>query len=344
MKINIIKVCFLSMLVFCVLSCDKNEKQLVSEVGAIGRLSSTVTALDLSLEKGDKTATVLTFPKTEVKGVIIPLESVIQFDIKGNNFGNPVEFIQKSESFSPTVNEINALMLKLGLKIGELGQLEVRLKVSPAANSPQYSNIIILSGVPFKASSWIYIPGAYQNWAPATADSLLSSTSNGIYEGIVNFPENKLEFKITPQKNWTIEYGDAGNNNFRLSGDNFKVLKAGAKKVTIDMNTKKWEVVDVKTWSIIGSATTKGWDGDTDFNYINDGTETYSLTLDLLAGEIKIRFGHDWGVSLGGSVNDFVINGGNVPVSAGNYTITLNVVKTDDQGKPTSVKVTMVKN
>ncbi|MEQ7801320.1 SusE domain-containing protein [Pedobacter sp. ASV1-7] len=344
MKQFIFKSCLLGILGLGLSSCEKSENQVVSDVSPAGTLSSSTTVLNLSLEDGDKTALSLTFPKAEIKGAIIPVESTIQFDVKGNNFANPVEFVQSSYSFSPTVNEVNAMMLKLGLKIGEAGQLEVRLKSAPAANAVTYSNIIMLTGTPYKASSWIYIPAAYQNWSPATADSLLSPISNGVYEGIINFPDTKLEFKITPKKNWTTEYGDAGNNSFRLSGDNFSVLKPGAKKVTIDMNKMKWELTEAKTWSLIGSSTAKGWEGDTDLKFINDGTETHTLTLDLLAGEIKIRYGHDWGVSLGGSVNDFVFNGGNVPIAAGNYTITLNVTKTDDTGKPTAVKITMVKN
>lgn len=344
MKLSIIKSGLLGMLCLGLVSCEKSENRLVSDISPAGTLNSTKTTLDLSMADGNKPALVLTFAKAEVKGVIIPVESTIQFDAKGNHFANPVEYIQNSNSFSPTVNEINAMMLKLGLKIGEIGQVEVRLQSKPAANAVTYSNVITLSGIPYKASSWIYIPGAYQNWMPATADSLISSTSNGIYEGIVNFPDTKLEFKITANKNWSTEYGDAGNNSFKLSGENFNVLKAGAKKVVIDMNTRKWEVSDAKTWSLIGSATAKGWDGDTDLKFINDGTETHTLTLDLLAGEFKIRFGHDWGVNLGGAVNDFVFSGGNVPVAAGNYSIILNVTKTDDTGKPAAVRITMIKN
>lgn len=344
MKLSIIKTGLLGIFCLALISCEKSENRLISDVSPAGTLNSTKTTLDLSMADGDKPALVLNFTRAEVKGVIIPVESIIQFDAKGKNFANPVEYIQKSNSFSPTVNEINALMLKLGLKIGETGMIEVRLQSKPAANAVTYSNVITLSGIPYKASSWIYAPGAYQNWNPATADSLISSTSNGIYEGIINFPDTKLEFKITANKNWSTEYGDAGNNSFNLSGDNFSVLKAGIKKVIINMNTRKWEVSDAKTWSLIGSATPKGWDGDTDLKFINDGTETHTLTLDLLAGEFKIRYGHDWAVNVGGAVNDFTLNGGNVAVAAGNYSITLNVTKTDDTGKPTAVKITMVKN
>ncbi len=344
MKLFIIKTSLLGMLCLGLISCEKSETRLVSEVSAAGTLNSSKTNLDLSMANGDQPALVLTFPQAEVKGVIIPVESTLQFDVKGNNFSNPVEYIQKTNTFSPTVNEINSLMLKLGLVIGEAGVLEVRLQSKPAANAVTYSNVITLSGIPYKASSWIYVPGAYQNWVPATADSLISPASNGVYEGVINFPETKLEFKITAKKDWTTEYGDAGNNSFVLSGGNFAVSKAGAAKLVFDMNTKKWEVSEAKIWSLIGSATPKGWEGDTDLKFINDGTETYKLTLDLLAGEFKIRFGHDWAVNVGGSLTDFVINGGNVPVAAGNYTVTLNVTKSDGTGTPTAVKVTMVKN
>lgn len=344
MRHLIIKGSLIGLLSLGLASCNKSENQMIAHIGPVGTLNTSTTDLKLSLADGEKPALTLSFSKVEVTGAEIPVTSTIQFDIKGNNFANPVEFVQKSDTFSPTVNQVNQLMLKLGMKIGEQGQLEVRLKSEPAANAVSYSNIILLTGTPFKASSWIYIPGAYQNWSPETADSLLSSTSNGIYEGIVNFPVGKLDFKITPKKNWTINYGDSGNGTFRLGGDNFNVLTPGAKKVMIDMNKMKWEISDVKIWSLIGSATPKGWDGDTDLKFVNDGTGTFTLTQDLTAGDIKIRYGHDWSINFGGSINDFVLNGGNVPVAAGNYTVKLNVAKTDAQGNPTAVKVSVQKN
>jgi len=344
MKSIIIKVLFAGLLVTGLDSCTKKEIQLISNVSPAGTLTASATTLNLSLAEGNKPALVLSFPEPQVSGEIIPVTSTIQFDVKGNNFANPKEFVQTATSYAPTINQFNAMMLALGLKIDVPAQVEARLMSAPAANAVTYSNVITLSATPFMASTWIYMPGAYQGWSPPTADSLLSATSNGVYQGIVNFPATQLEFKITPKKNWTIGYGDSGNGSFSEAGANFNAGSEGPKLVTIDMNKKKWEIADAKPWSLIGSATPKGWDGDTDLKFINNGKDTHQLTLELVNGDLKIRFGHDWGVNFGGSITDFTLNGGNVPVTAGNYTITLKVVKMDVNGNPSAINVTMIKN
>ena len=85
----------------------------------------------------------------------------------------------------------------------------------------------------------------------------------------------------------------------------------------------------ITTVGLIGDATPGGWDTDTDM--IQDAVDTSLWTLDvtLIAGEAKFRTNDDWAVNWGET--DFptgigVAGGPNIPVFAGDYSITFNSI------------------
>ncbi len=76
-------------------------------------------------------------------------------------------------------------------------------------------------------------------------------------------------------------------------------------------------------WGIIGSATPTGWSSDTNFDY-NLETKKYSITINLVAGEIKFRLDDAWATNLGDDGNDLTLepNGADIPIAnPGNYKI-----------------------
>ncbi len=82
---------------------------------------------------------------------------------------------------------------------------------------------------------------------------------------------------------------------------------------------------------VVGSATPNGWDGpDIMFDY-DKKTDTWYVTTDLAAGEIKFRLNNIWDWNLGGALDGLTQGGDNIAVEAGNYTITLTV--TGDTGR-----------
>jgi len=82
--------------------------------------------------------------------------------------------------------------------------------------------------------------------------------------------------------------------------------------------------------SLIGSALTgdgTGWNIDLDMDS-TDGGQTFSITQDLMAGELKFRANYSWNTNWGGTFaasGTASLNGGNFAVAVpGNYTITFN--------------------
>ncbi|PWS27073.1 DUF5116 domain-containing protein [Pedobacter yonginense] len=339
--IKSLALCFIALSLW---SCKKDETRTVSSVAAAGTLTASTTTLTLAQANGASPALTLSYPLASSSGYVIPVNTTLQFALKGTNFATPREIVVTSKSYVPTVTEVNNMILALGGVVNQPAQIEVRLKSGAAANDVTYSNVVTLTATPFLASAWIYAPGAYQGWNPSTADSLISLSSNGIYTGMIAFTPGNLEFKITPAKKWDIAFGDAGAGKISSSaGDNLKSPDAIIKQVTVDLKLNTITFGTPKEWSIIGDATLGGWNNDTDMKGVNDGKFTvYSIKTTLGVGEFKFRFNHAWDVNLGGAAT-LTLGGDNIKVtSAGTYTITLTVAKTAD--KVTGGTYTIVKN
>ena len=74
--------------------------------------------------------------------------------------------------------------------------------------------------------------------------------------------------------------------------------------------------------------TADGWQSDMDMmadGIAEDGTTSYSITLDLAAANIKFRAGDSWDLNLGGDLAALSAGGDNIAISeAGNYTVVLS--------------------
>jgi hypothetical protein len=331
MKPYFFKTLAMGLMVLSLWSCKKDEDQVVANVSPAGALTASATSVNLSIASANNTAVTFTFPQATVTGYQVPVTSTLQFDLKGNNFKTAKETVVTTTTYSATVAELNKMMLSLGAVIGTPSEMEVRLKSAPAPNAPTYSNVLTITGTPYLASAWLYMTGDYNNWDFATADSLVSLTGNGVYVGIINLPAEKLGFKVTTLKSWDsgVVYGDGGGDAISTTGGNITAGTAGLKKITVDINANTYKIENADSWGLIGDATPRGWDADTDMKFINDGKDVWVLKTALKVGEIKFRMNDAWDVSLGGSDGKLTAdNGPNIKISdAGNYTITLNAVE-----------------
>jgi hypothetical protein len=323
---------FLSaILLFCGLSmlmtaCKKDEVRAVTTGGQANVLSASSTTITLT--KAQAADTVVKFSWTPTNfGYKAAVTYTLQLDVKGDNFASPKEVTINAGSLgkSYTGLDFNALLLSMSLPTGTNTAIEARVKADiGSSQTPVYSNVLSLTVNPYALVSYVYVPGAYQGWNPATADSLKSATSNGIYTGVITFTPGNLEFKITPQKKWDVAYGDAGSGTISTSGGNLKAPAAGAYQITVNLNDNTIKMDPVQ-WSIIGDGTPGGWGADTDMQF-NNGTQTWNVTVPLTAAYLKFRKNHDWGTNFGGSGGVLAPGGANIPIpSAGTYIVTLDL-------------------
>ena len=164
----------------------------------------------------------------------------------------------------------------------------------------------------------LYMAGDANGWKQI---DVLNSEDGVNFKGYMYL--NQKGFKFCTQKNWDgTNYGGAF---FGESEDNIMMTQeAGFYQVDVDLSAKTYTLTPF-TIGIIGSATPKGWDGDTEMTY-NPEERCWELkNVKLTDGEMKFRHTNDWNLNWGGPLDALVHDGDNIAVAAGTYDIKLKV-------------------
>ena len=165
----------------------------------------------------------------------------------------------------------------------------------------------------------LYMAGNANGWKQI---DVLNSDDGVNYKGYMYL--NQEGFKFCSQPNWDgTNYGGAF---FGQESDNIMMTqKAGFYQVEVDLSAQTYTLTPF-TIGIIGSATPKGWDGDTNMTY-NPEERCWELKdVELTDGEMKFRHTNDWSLSWGGELDNLTTqNGPNIVVAAGTYDIKLEV-------------------
>lgn len=139
------------------------------------------------------------------------------------------------------------------------------------------------------------------------------------------------EVKFRAEDDWPINWGgtDFPSGTAELGGDNIPVT-AGDYLVSFNSETGEYsftEIVEYSTVGIIGDATPGGWAEDTDFEKDAENVHLWTARLELLDGEAKFRAEDDWPINWGSGdfpVGVGVLDGANIPITAGEYIISFN--------------------
>ena len=164
----------------------------------------------------------------------------------------------------------------------------------------------------------LYMAGDANGWNQI---DILNSDDGVHFTGYMYLNQNG--FKFCTQPNWDgTNYGGAF---FGESEDNIMMTQeAGFYQVDVDLSAKTYTLTPF-TIGIIGSATPKGWDGDTNMTY-NPEERCWELKdVELTDGEMKFRHTNDWNLNWGGPLDALVHDGDNIAVAAGTYDIKLKV-------------------
>ena len=164
----------------------------------------------------------------------------------------------------------------------------------------------------------LYMAGDANGWKQI---DVLNSEDGVNFKGYMYLNQNG--FKFCSQPNWDgTNYGGAF---FGESEDNIMMTQeAGFYQVDVDLSAKTYTLTPF-TIGIIGSATPKGWDGDTEMTY-NPEERCWELkNVELTDGEMKFRHTNDWNLNWGGPLDALVHDGDNIAVAAGTYDIKLEV-------------------
>lgn len=167
----------------------------------------------------------------------------------------------------------------------------------------------------------LYMAGDANGWDHS---DVLNSNDGVHFTGYMYLNQNG--FKFSTQPNWKGTSYGAGFDTAPDAG-NFVITEkeAGFYQVDVDLSAKTYTKIPFII-GIIGNATPKGWDGDTDMKY-NPEERCWELKeVELTNGEMKFRHTNDWSLSWGGELDNLTTqNGPNIPVTAGTYDIKLVV-------------------
>jgi len=321
-------------------SCTEKDKEPILTPGNPPLIVSPATGTSFILTPATASDIFKIFEWTAADyGFEAGVNYTLEMDKAGNNFAGAVTVgsINKLSLGTITNEKINTILLTKDLPGDEFSNVEFRV-VARLGSDPTLpvltSPTVTLQIRPYVVNivyPQLQVPGSYQTpgaWDPTNNNTVIfSAKSDDRYEGYIYYGINDAKYKFTKGPSWDNNFGDNGNDGtLESGGSDIPLTESGVYKLNVDLNGLTH--THVKTdWGLIGSATPNGWDSDQNMTY-DPATNKWSITLNLVAGEIKFRANDDWGINLGdtGANKKMEYGGDNIAVAeAGNYTIELNL-------------------
>jgi hypothetical protein len=337
-KLNKISAGFLAVVAFVGFNgCSDDDNLIIASAQGGPELvtPATGTVIILSAANEQNLATTLVWNDADYDASVA-INYDVQIALSGTDFATPIAAGSTNERFiSWTNQQLNDASIGAGLSPFVAGDLDFRVVSSIGTQDAQQqiSAPITLNITPYTTSlPKIAVPGDHQGWDPATAPRLASSEFGASdYEGYV-WLETEYKF-VAPDASgnfaWgNLDWGDDGSFSGVLTDDGESNVPAtpGYYYVQVDTENLTYSASQYTNWGLIGSGTPTGWDSDNDMTY-DPATQTFSITIDLTAAEIKFRANDGWDWNYGDTGADGALdNGGdNIAVpAAGNYTVVLD--------------------
>lgn len=313
-------------------SCEKDETKVVMLTNPIAPTIQTVPNLTLKRTSGNDT---LVFVGTAVDpGFQASATYFLEACAKGNNFKDAVVILSSvvPTAFKITVSDLNGILLKkfpadqvssVDLRIRSVLVVDAGTGALGTGNKPfEYISEIKNANVTVYGLPRLDIVGS------GIDQKIESALGDGKYAGFVKLDKTKAFTLKDPDSN--VVYGTTGG---KLAVNGTGITSADNGWFNFTANTQDLTfTMDAYMIGLVGSATTNGWNSpDTKMDY-HAQSGTWRITTDLIDGEIKFRLNDGWAWNLGGTPDKLTVDGPNIAVVAGNYTIVLTITN------PKSVK------
>jgi len=333
-KISIL-ILVLGLLTF--LSCKKDETKATLNANPNASVLTLAGGQAIVLLKTDSAVPINYTWTASNFGQTLVIGYTVEMDKAGNNFKNAVPVGQVSNILQVSINTYDLNQKILPMEYDPKNPLPIALefRVTAIINAnitPLYSATVAQTITPYFVKivyPILFVPGSYQNWNPADSTTTIASlTSNSMYEGYIWFGIDQANFKYCQGNSWSTNWGDnAGNGTLQPGGSNIVAGARGYYKLNVNLPSLTHTFLRT-AWSVLGDATSGGWNTDTDMTY-DTIAKSWSVTLDLTAANIKFRANHDWALNYGDDGNNIgkcALGGANIAVpAAGNYTVILNL-------------------
>lgn len=314
-------------------SCEKDETKVVMLTNPVVPTIQTLPDLTLKRTSGNDT---LVFVGTAVDlGFQASATYFLEACAKGNNFTDAVVLVSsvKPTALKITVSDLNGILLKK-FPADQVSSVDLRLRsilvvdagtgaLGTSTKPFEYISVVKNANVTIYGLPRIDLIGSGMD------QKIESALGNGKYSGLVKLDVTK-PFTLKNPDSGSV-YGANGAAVLAINGTGLTTSANGWFKLDADTQALTYKMVPYMI-GLIGSATPNGWNTpDTKMVY-DAPSGTWRITTDLIDGEIKFRLNDGWAWNLGGTPGQLVVDGGNIAVTAGNYTIVLTITK------PNSVK------
>ena len=277
---------------------------------------------------------------------------VVSYSLAARNAGNEVLISSTGELKMEVAYEAINSAMALAVKDGGLGLVpeiaaDVELYIVAAVGNQRVeSNAFTVSITPTSAEKvypMIYMPGSYQGWNPADAETkfqvLYEFAGDGVFEGIADFGasnDTAREWKFTKEANWDFDWGvkkdeaqeaEAAEltliNNEGGDRDNIKAFTAKRfYHFTLDTNSGVLKHnYSFDQVGVVGAFT--NWaDGQDKVMEFNAAKRRFWVDIENFSGEFKFRTDGSWTKNWGAGA--FGEEGENLNCAeAGNYRVYL---------------------
>ena len=247
---------------------------------------------------------------------------------------------------------VNAILLyDLGLASGISEQVDFYVSAKVGEYPKIYSNVVTTTATVTEAEKEypkLTVAGsyAYNNWTPGKGQFVYDFEGTDTrYSGVIDFGEDvsALNFKFVGsawgENEFSVPSGEAQAPEAAElplvagGGDNIAAYTTHRfYSLTLDKSAPKViKNFSFNSLGVIGDATPTGWDSDTDMEF-NPEKQRFYVDMTLADGTIKFRANDAWDVNWGGSNGVLASGADNIPVTAGNYRIYVNL---NDPANPT---------
>jgi len=339
MKRNLIILLFFIGLIGFSTSCEKDETKAVMLTSPIAPTIKTLPDLTLVRSKGADT---IAFLCTSIDpGFQASAAYFLEACASGNNFKDSVAVISgifQDTLMKITVGSLNTTLLKKFPK-DQVSALDFRVRAVLNVDAGTGSKPLIYISETKSANVTLYGLPRIDLIGSGLNQIIESSLGDGKYFGIVKF-DAAMPFTLKdPDAN--VVYGATGTS-LVVNGNAITPPATGWHKFNVDTKELSFAMSSFMI-GLVGSATPNAWNSPDQKMDYDAATGTWHITLDLIDGEIKFRLNDGWAWNLGynPAKDALVHNGDNIPVTAGNYTITLTITK---ETAPETGTFTIVKN
>lgn len=225
--------------------------------------------------------------------------------------------------------QLNKILLNLGLKGGTPTEVSVQVQAVLSAYHSLSSNSISFTATAYEdkldlSTIWGVVGSAAINGWDGPDMPFYTTSNPDVLVAYVTLANGEIKFRSN--NDWTVNYGDDGNDGSLNPGGANIPVSAGTYKIIFNTSALTY-TIEAYAWGLVGSATTNGWDGPDMPMAYDSFSDTWKGILTLAEGEMKFRFNNDWGLNYGDDGADGTLeNGGaNIAVSAGNYLVVLDL-------------------